>query len=60
MIAAARTELGPMPPKMAASACPDLYFADYCLGVRMLSGGTSSKSLRNGLMSMPPRRVKRA
>ena len=34
--------------------------ASYCRGVRMLAGGAGSKSLRNGLMSMPPRRMKRA
>jgi len=33
---------------------------NYCRGVRMFAGGADSKLLRNGLMSMPPRRMKRA
>jgi hypothetical protein len=37
-----------------------LVAAPYCRGVRTLAGGAGSKLLRNGLISMPPRRMKRA
>ncbi len=47
---------GPSPPRGDFR----LVAASYCRGVRMLAGGAGSKLLRNGLMSMPPRRMKRA
>lgn len=39
---------------------PRLSQADYWRAVRTFSGGATPALVRNGLMSMPPRRVKRA